>query len=91
LSLGVVGPQRRLPERDIVEVTTMCGHDMVTHCCVERAEKEILKGKKTAFEAAQNLARSCSCGVFNVQRASELLTAISARRKIPSGGNNASE
>ena len=91
LSLGVFGPKRLLPEKDIVEVTTMCGHDMVTHRCVERAEKEILKGKKTAFEAAQDLARSCSCGVFNVQRASELLTAISARRKKPSGGNNASE
>ena len=91
LSLGVFGPKRLLPEKDIVEVTTMCGHDMVTHRCVERAEKDILKGKKTAFEAAQDLARSCSCGVFNVQRASELLTAISARRKIPSGGNNASE
>jgi len=91
MSLGVFGPKRLLPEKDILEVTTMCGHDMVTHGCVEKAARDILKGKKTAFEAAQDLARSCSCGTFNVERASELLEAISAQRKKNSGGKDASE
>jgi hypothetical protein len=91
MSLGVFGPKRLLPGKDILEVTTMCGHDMVTHGCVKKAVKDILKGKKTAFETAQDLARSCSCGAFNVERASELLEAISAQRKKNSGGKDASE
>ena len=89
LSLGVFGPEKLLPEKNILEITTMCGHDMVTHQCVEKAIKELGKGKKNSLEVAQDLARSCSCGAFNVRRAAHLVETIRAQREKQSGGKDA--
>jgi hypothetical protein len=89
MSLGVFGPEKLLPEKNILEITTMCGHDMVTHHCVEKAIKELGKGKKDSLEVAQDLARSCSCGAFNVERAAQILDSICARKAKRSGGKDA--
>lgn len=89
MSLGVFGPENLLPEKTILEITTMCGHDMVTHHCVEKAIKEMGKGKKSSLEAAQDLARSCSCGAFNVKRAARILDSIHAQKAKRSGGKDA--
>ena len=89
MSLGVFGPEKLLPEKNILEITTMCGHDMVTHHCVEKAIKELARGKKNSLEVAQDLARSCSCGVFNVRRAAHLIETIHVQREKQSGGKDA--
>jgi len=91
MSLGVFGPEKLLPEKHILEITTMCGHDMVTHQCVKKAIKALAKGKKNSLEVAQDLARSCSCGVFNVRRAAQLVETIRAQREKKSGGKDASK
>ena len=89
MSLGVFGPDKLLPEKHILEIMTMCGHDMVTHQCVQKAIKELDKGKKNSLEVAQDLARSCSCGVFNVKRAAQILDSIHAQKGEKSGGKDA--
>jgi len=91
MSLGVFGPAKLLPEKQVLEVTTMCGHDMVTHQCVQKAIKELGRGKKNSLEVAQDLARSCSCGAFNVSRATHILDSIHAQRAKKSGGKDASK
>ncbi len=88
MSLGVFGPHEHLPNRDTIEIMTMCGHDMVTHGCIEKAIREVRKGKRTAQEAAQDLARSCSCGAFNLERAARILETMTAEKE---GARHASE
>lgn len=72
-SLGIRGKLSRLPENEILEVTTMCGHGMVSQHLVRQALVDMKKGRRTAREAAELLATPCVCGVFNPRRAQRLL------------------
>lgn len=73
-SLGIWGRTDLLPDKDILQVTTMCGHGMVSARLVRRLVSEVRRGKTTPEEAAQTLARQCVCGVFNPVRAARLLS-----------------
>ena len=75
-SLGVWGARDRLPSPAVLQVTTMCGHGMVANALVERLAYQVKRGKKTAQEAALELARPCVCGIFNPVRAAKLLCAM---------------
>jgi len=70
---GVHGKLELLPERPILEITTMCGHGMVANNLVREMAKQIKKGKKTVQEAALELAKPCHCGIFNPKRAHIML------------------
>lgn len=72
-SLGIWGRTDLLPDKDILQVTTMCGHGMVSARLVRRLVSEIKKGRATPEEAAKTLAHQCVCGVFNPVRAARLL------------------
>jgi len=72
-SLGVWGDTSRLPSKDILEITTMCGHAMVSSGLVELMVEDIKKGTITPEKAAEKLAKPCECGIFNPTRAAELL------------------
>ena len=72
-SLGIHGRTERLPEGEVLEISTMCGHGMVTYNLIRHMEKEIRKGKITCREAAKKLSRMCDCGIFNNYRAEKLL------------------
>ena len=72
-SLGIWGRTDKLPDKKVLEITTMCGHHMVASKLVEKMMVEVKRGKKTSLEAAQELTRQCCCGVFNTKRATELL------------------
>jgi len=73
LSLGVHGNQRLLPEDDIREITTMCGHGMVAPNLVRDMIIRVKRGRLTTDEASVELAKPCICGIFNTKRASDLL------------------
>ena len=75
-SLGVWGRREKLPDPKVTEVTTMCGHGLVSFNLVQSLAKEIRRGKKTLEEAAETLARPCVCGVVNPRRTAELLRAM---------------
>lgn len=72
-SLGVVGRTEMLPTRQILELTTMCGHGLVSHNHARKMIDLVKLGKLTPRKAAEYLARPCVCGAFNVDRAEELL------------------
>lgn len=73
-SLGVLGRTEKLPEPEISQITTMCGHAMVSQGLVRRLIRKIKQGEITPEEAGVELAKPCQCGVFNPVRAAELLT-----------------
>jgi len=75
-SLGIWGKTEKLPRNDILAVTTMCGHAMISANLVKSMVDDIKAGRKTAEEAAEVLARGCACGIFNPHRASTLLAAM---------------
>lgn len=72
-SLGIWGKTEKLPPNDILEVTTMCGHGMISSNLVSSMVEEIKAGAKTSEDAAKELARHCCCGIFNPTRAALLL------------------
>lgn len=77
-SLGVWGKKNLLPRMELLEITSMCGHAMTSANLVNRAIDEIKAGKKTAEDAAVEIARPCACGCFNTARAAELLKQAAA-------------
>jgi hypothetical protein len=77
-SLGIRGNLARLPEDEILEVTTMCGHGMVSQHLVRQMIVDIKKGLLEEQEAAELLATPCVCGVFNPVRAQRLLGELAA-------------
>ncbi len=72
-SLGVLGRTEKLPDSDIAQVTTMCGHAQVAQGLVRRIIRKVKKGELTPAEAGVELAKPCGCGVFNPVRAARLL------------------
>jgi len=77
-SLGVWGKKELLPSEEVLGVTTMCGHHMVSAGLVKEMMEEVKKGKLTPEEAGLKLATYCPCGIFNQVRAAKIL-ASSAR------------
>jgi len=73
ISLGTWGRTEKLPPEDILEVTTMCGHGLISTNIVKRMVNRIKTGENTPEEAARLLAPACSCGAFNTARAARLL------------------
>ncbi len=72
-SLGVFGRTERLPTRQILELSSMCGHGLVSHNHCRKMIDWVKLGKLKPRDAARYLARPCACGAFNVDRAEELL------------------
>jgi len=72
-SLGVIGKTELLPDEKVLEITTMCGHAMVSPNLLAHLVKQIAAGKLKHAEAALELSRQCECGIFNPARAERLL------------------
>ena len=70
---GVHGKLELLPEKGVLEITTMCGHGMVASNLVREMVRHIKKGKNSLEAAGFELAKPCQCGVFNPKRAEALL------------------
>ncbi|MFB6113240.1 MAG: hypothetical protein ABEJ58_03945 [Halodesulfurarchaeum sp.] len=71
--LGVFGNRDRLPESSIREVSTMCGHAMVSFSLIREMRDAVSEGRLNSRSAAERLAEPCVCGVFNTDRAQTLL------------------
>lgn len=74
-SIGFQGRTERLPDRAVLEISTMCGHGMVSHSLVKKLCDWVKEGRRTPAQATKYLARFCICGVFNTVRAEKLLEA----------------
>ena len=69
----------RMTRKEILEITTMCGHGMTTPNLVKKCIEEVISGKMGPREAARLLARPCICGIFNPSRAEALLQRIALK------------
>jgi hypothetical protein len=78
-SIGFQGRVERLPDRAVLEISTMCGHGMVSHTFVKKMVDWVKEGRRTPTQAARYMARFCICGVFNTHRAETLFEAARTR------------
>ncbi len=101
LSLGVFGKTELLPPDEIMEVTTMCGHGMISFNLVRETFEFVRKGLMTVEEAMVKLDQPCTCGIVNSGRIREILEQLirdsgtsfdggetDGRQDIPSGDFN---
>lgn len=72
-SLGFEGKTEKLPNTQVLTLSTMCGHGMVSHSLAKKIIDWVKEGRRTPQQAATYLQRFCSCGVFNPSRAARLL------------------
>ena len=75
-SLGTFGKKKLLPNEQILEITTMCGHHTVSPQSISYYVKSIDQGKITVEKAAKKLSKPCVCGIFNTSRAIQILTTL---------------
>lgn len=73
LSLGVFGKRSLLPEDEVQQVTTMCGHGMVGSKLTQVVMDRVRRGKMTPEKGAHLLAQPCPCGIFNTTRCRTIL------------------
>ncbi len=75
LSLGVQGKRALLPEDEVQQITTMCGHGMVSSKLTMAVMDRVKAGKMTPEKGALLLAQPCPCGIFNTERCEAILKA----------------
>ena len=75
-SMGVWGKTEKLPPKEVREITTGCGHGMVSPNLVISLAKRVKAGRITAKDAAIEIARPCYCGIINVHNVEQQIIRI---------------
>ncbi len=75
-SLGFDDPHDHLPNRRVLQLSTMCGHGMVSSALAAKMLDLVREDRRSPEEAAVTLARFCPCGAFNPIRAKRLLAEV---------------
>jgi hypothetical protein len=79
-SLGFEGAIEKLPNTQVLTLTTMCGHGMISASLAKKMIDWVKEGRRTPEQAVTYMTRFCSCGVFNPLRAKRILE--DARKKM---------
>jgi hypothetical protein len=77
-SLGIFGRVDRLPREEILQITTMCGHHLISASLAKKLLNDVRKGKITPERATEIMGKQCICGAFNETRAAKLVRTITA-------------
>jgi hypothetical protein len=80
LSLGIIGKTEKLPEEEILEYTTMCGHALISANLARKGIKEVSCGSKSPRDASMMVAKPCVCGIYNLDRSDIMLQRSAARQ-----------
>jgi hypothetical protein len=80
-SLGFEGKTEHLPNEDVLKLSTMCGHGMVSASLAKKMIDWVKEGRRTPEQAVTYLTRFCSCGVFNPARGKRILEEARTRTK----------
>jgi hypothetical protein len=72
-SLGFEGETEKMPNTQVLTLTTMCGHGMVSSSLAKKMIDWVKEGRRSPEEAAKYLTHFCSCGVYNPSRAKRIL------------------
>jgi len=73
ISLGIYGKTENLPDQQTLEITTQCGHGLISPHLVKYIACKIRKGKMSTDQGAQQLIKPCVCGIGNKKRIQEIL------------------
>ena len=77
-SMGIWGKKELLPSEEVLRVSTMCGHGMISFNLIKDLSNKVAKGVMTSQQAAEKLAALCHCGVFNPVRGARIIEKIAA-------------
>jgi len=80
-SLDIWGKTELLPDQEILEITTMCGHALVSADLTKQCIEDVAAGRMTIEDAAKTVTAPCVCGIFNTKRAQALLERLVAKPK----------
>jgi len=72
-SIGFRGRVDKLPDATTLELSTMCGHGMVSANFARKMLDWVREDRRTPAQAARYMARFCICGVFNIGRAERII------------------
>jgi hypothetical protein len=73
LSMETIGRTELLPDNDILDILTMCGHSLIGEHLVRHLIDRVRKGRITAEEAGLELCKQCVCNFFNQVRATNII------------------
>lgn len=73
ISLGIFGRTERLPDEKTLDITTQCGHALISPHLVKHIVQRMKKGKMTSAEGAKMLVKPCVCGIGNPNRFENIL------------------
>jgi hypothetical protein len=74
-SLGFFGALEKLPDRWVLQLSTMCGHGMISFDFAKKMMDWVKADRRTPEDASRYMARFCTCGIFNTTRATRILRA----------------
>ncbi|MEW6662324.1 MAG: hypothetical protein ACOY9Y_06695 [Bacillota bacterium] len=77
-SLGIWGKKELLPSEEVLDITTMCGHHMISPDFVKYIVEQVRNNRLTPEQGAIKLAAFCYCGIFNQVRCAKLLNEYSS-------------
>jgi hypothetical protein len=72
-SLGFEKVGDNTPGKQAIMLSTMCGHGMLSINLAQKMMSFVKENRRTPKEAAETMARFCSCGIFNTTRARRIL------------------
>jgi len=72
-SLGFEDVGDNTPGKQAIMLSTMCGHGMLSINFAQKMMSFVRENRRTPKEAAEAMARFCSCGIFNTTRAKRIL------------------
>jgi len=72
-ALGFNDPHDHLPDSQVLALSTMCGHGMVSFNLSKKMIDMVREGRRSVEEAANTLVRFCPCGIYNTDRAKRIL------------------
>ena len=81
LSMETIGRTELLPDDRILEITTMCGHSLVSQHLARHLIDRVRKGRMTAEEAGLELGKQCVCNFFNQVRAAKIIEEYAALQR----------
>jgi hypothetical protein len=80
-SLGIWGKKELLPEPEILEITTLCGHGLISQHLVRNYFKKVEKGY-SAEKAAREIGSLCYCSICNLERIADVLKGGLPRKQV---------
>ena len=72
-ALGFRGNLYRLPDEQVLGLTTLCGHGLIASNFAKKMIDGVREKRFTAEKAAGYMAKFCVCGAFNTSRAVRIL------------------